>query len=163
VTTSPVLPRQGNFLRLSVGAGTLTFRVRAINTQRVRFYLTPTGTEMFNENQLIGQDTTGRDGWTLAEYDWDNPMHGRPTERWLFMVGHQLIENPSELITLASSQHSCDHGLSGPLGRSAEGRLFRRGDRSWHQFPWPGRAFYAPSGSVHFELAMHKGMSQRLG
>jgi hypothetical protein len=66
VTTTPTLPKQGNFLRLPAGAGTLTLHVRAVNTQRVRFYLTPTGTEMFNENQLIGQDTNGRDGWTHA-------------------------------------------------------------------------------------------------
>ena len=56
VTTTPVLPKQGNFLRLPAGAGTLTFRVRAVNTTKVRFYVTPTGTEMFNENQLIGQE-----------------------------------------------------------------------------------------------------------
>ena len=67
MTTSPALPKQGHFpARLPAGAGTLTFRVRAVNTQRVRFYLTPTGTGMFNENQLIGQDTNGRDGWSLA-------------------------------------------------------------------------------------------------
>jgi hypothetical protein len=66
VTTSPTLSREGGFLRLPAGAGTLTFHVRAVNTQKVRFYLTPTGTGMFNENQLIGQDTNGRDGWSLA-------------------------------------------------------------------------------------------------
>jgi hypothetical protein len=66
VTTTPVLAKQGNFLPLPAGAGTLTFRVRAVNSHKVRFYVTPTGTGMFNENQLIGQDTTGRDGWTLA-------------------------------------------------------------------------------------------------
>jgi hypothetical protein len=74
VTTSPVLAKQGNFLRLPAGAGTLTFRVRAVNTQRVRFYLTPTGTGMFNENQLIGQDTNGRDGWSLAWRYKDEPL-----------------------------------------------------------------------------------------
>jgi hypothetical protein len=74
VTTSPVLPREGGFLRLPAGAGALTFRVRAINTQRVRFYLTPTGTGMFNENQLIGQDTNGRDGWTLVWRYQDQPL-----------------------------------------------------------------------------------------
>jgi hypothetical protein len=74
VTTSPALAKQGNFLRLPAGAGTLTFRVRAVNTHTVRFYLTPTGTEMFNENQLIGQDTTGRDGWTLAWRYQDQPL-----------------------------------------------------------------------------------------
>jgi hypothetical protein len=74
VTTSPTLPRDGGFLRLPAGAGALTFRVRAINTQRVRFYLTPTGTGMFNENQLIGQDTNGRDGWTLVWRYPDQPL-----------------------------------------------------------------------------------------
>jgi hypothetical protein len=127
--------------------------------RRVRRCLSRTTEDL----QRINRNLVRRQWLGVNEYDWDNPMHGRPTERWLFMVSHQLIENPSELITLASRQHSCDHGLSGPLGRSAEGRLFRRGDRSWHRFPWPGRAFYAPSGSVYFELAMHKGMSQRLG
>jgi hypothetical protein len=74
VTTSPTLPREGGFLELPAGAGSLTFRVRAVNTQRVRFYLTPTGTGMFNENQLIGQDTNGRDGWSLAWRYKDEPL-----------------------------------------------------------------------------------------
>ena len=74
MTTSPVLAKQGDFLRLPAGAGTLTFGVRAVNTQRVRFYLTPTGTGMFNENQLIGQDTNGRDGWTMAWRYKDEPL-----------------------------------------------------------------------------------------
>jgi hypothetical protein len=74
VTTTPTLPRAGGFLVLPAGAGTLTVRVRAVNTQRVRFYLTPTGTGMFNENQLIGQDTNGRDGWSLAWRYKDEPL-----------------------------------------------------------------------------------------
>ena len=74
VTTSPALPKQGHFLRLPVGAGTLTFHVRAVNTNKVRFYVTPTGTDMFNENQLIGQDTNGRDGWTHTWRYQDEPL-----------------------------------------------------------------------------------------
>jgi hypothetical protein len=74
VTTSPALPRAGGFLVLPAGAGSLTVRVRAVNTQRVRFYLTPTGTGMFNENQLIGQDTNGRDGWSLVWRYQDQPL-----------------------------------------------------------------------------------------
>jgi hypothetical protein len=66
VTTTPTLPRAGGFLVLPAGAGTLTVRVRAVNTRKVRFYLTPTGTGMFDQRQLIGQDTNGRDGWSLA-------------------------------------------------------------------------------------------------
>jgi hypothetical protein len=74
VTTTPTLPKQGGFLRLPAGAGTLTFRVRAVNTTTVRFYVTPTGTEMFNENQLIGQDTNGGDGWAVAWRYQDQPL-----------------------------------------------------------------------------------------
>lgn len=74
VTTTPVLPNDGFWLRLPAGAGTVTFRVRAVNTTKVRFYVTPTGTEMFNENQLIGQDTNGRDGWSVAWRYQDQPL-----------------------------------------------------------------------------------------
>ena len=74
VTTSPALASDGFWLRLPAGAGTLTIRVRAINTTKVRFYVTPTGTGMFNENQLIGQDTNGRDGWTQAWRYQDEPL-----------------------------------------------------------------------------------------
>jgi hypothetical protein len=81
VTTTPTLPTQGGFLRLPADAGTIVFRVRAVNTQRVRFYLTPTGTGMFNENQLIGQDTNGRDGWSLAWRYQDEPLTAHLTIR----------------------------------------------------------------------------------
>jgi hypothetical protein len=74
VTTTPALPRAGGFLVLPAGVGTLTVRVRAVNTQRVRFYLTPTGTAMFDARQLIGQDTNGRDGWSLAWRYPDEPL-----------------------------------------------------------------------------------------
>jgi hypothetical protein len=64
VTTSPTLPRDGGFLRLPAGAGKLLFQVRAVNTQRVRFLLSPTGTD--TAARLLGEDTNGSDGWTLA-------------------------------------------------------------------------------------------------
>jgi hypothetical protein len=74
VTTIPPLPKEGGFSVLPAGAGTLTVRVRAVNARWVRFYLTPTGTEMFDENQMIGQDTNGRDGWNLAWRYKDEPL-----------------------------------------------------------------------------------------
>jgi hypothetical protein len=64
VTTSPALPREGGFLRLPAGAGKVVFQVRAVNTQRVRFFLSPTGTDA--SARLLGEDTNGRDGWTLV-------------------------------------------------------------------------------------------------
>ena len=69
----PHPPQGGRFPGAARRGRHLTFRVRAVNTQRVRFYLTPTGTGMFNENQLIGQDTNGRDGWSLAWRCKDEP------------------------------------------------------------------------------------------
>ena len=68
VTTSPVLPRQGGFLRLPAGAGTVVFQARAVNAQRVRFSLSPTGAN--TSARLLGEDTNGRDGWSLA---WNYP------------------------------------------------------------------------------------------
>jgi hypothetical protein len=64
VTTNPVLPREGGFLRLPAGAGTVMFRVRAVNARRVRFYLSPTGTS--SSARLLGEDTNGGDGWALT-------------------------------------------------------------------------------------------------
>jgi hypothetical protein len=84
ITTIPNLPRQGGFRVLPPGAGTLVVRVRAVNAQRVRFYLTPTGTAMFNENQLIGQDTNGRDGWSLT---WRYPGEGMLAHLTVIAVG----------------------------------------------------------------------------
>ena len=84
ITTIPDLPKEGGFRVLPPGAGTITFRVRAVNAQRVRFYLTPTGTAMFNEHQLIGQDTNGRDGWSLI---WRYPGGGMTDHLTVIAVG----------------------------------------------------------------------------
>jgi hypothetical protein len=91
VTTSPVLPKQGGFLRLPAGAGALTFRVRAVNTNKVRFYVTPTGTDMFNEDQLIGQDTNGRDGWT---HTWRYPDEALTAHLIVAAVGANGTDSP---------------------------------------------------------------------
>lgn len=66
VTTSPALSREGGFLVLPAGAGTVTFHVRAVNTQRVRFLLGPTGTEVRDLAKLLGEDRDDRDGWTVT-------------------------------------------------------------------------------------------------
>ena len=60
----PALPKEGGFLRLPAGAGTVTFQVQATNTTKVRFLLSPTGTD--TSARLLGEDSNGRDGWTLA-------------------------------------------------------------------------------------------------
>jgi hypothetical protein len=97
VTTSPALPKQGNFLRLPTGAGTLTVHIRAANAHKVRFYLTPNGTGMFNENQLIGQDTNGRDGWILAWRYPDQPLLAHLT---ITAVGANGATTPMVLLGL---------------------------------------------------------------
>ena len=65
MTTTPTLPKEGGFLRLPAGAGKVLFRVQTVNnTQRVRFLLSPTRTD--TAARLLGEDTNGSDGWTLA-------------------------------------------------------------------------------------------------
>jgi hypothetical protein len=66
VTTTPTLRRDGGFLVLPPGAGAITFKVRAVNAQRVRFLMGPTGTGVRDLARLLGEDTNGRDGWSLV-------------------------------------------------------------------------------------------------
>jgi hypothetical protein len=73
VTTSPALPNENGWLKLS-GAGTVTFHVQATNTQRVRFSLGPTGTGVGDLAKLLGEDTNRRNGWTLAWHYRDEPL-----------------------------------------------------------------------------------------
>jgi hypothetical protein len=46
--------------------------VQAVNTQKVRFLLSPTGTD--TSARLLGEDTNGGDGWTLAWGYPDEPL-----------------------------------------------------------------------------------------
>jgi hypothetical protein len=75
VTTSPRLRTlEGGFwLELPPGAGKVVFSVRATNAQRVRFTLTPTGTETGPYAQLLGEDRDPSDGFTLL---WRYPAEG---------------------------------------------------------------------------------------
>jgi hypothetical protein len=75
VTTSPRLRSlEGGFwLELLPGAGTVVFSVKATNTQRVRFTLTPTGTEVADYAKLLGEDRTPQDGFSLV---WRYPSDG---------------------------------------------------------------------------------------
>jgi hypothetical protein len=73
VTTSPPLPSRDGWLQLS-GAGTVTFHAQVLNAQRVRFYLSPTGTNGFALAKLLGEDTNGRDGWTATWHYQDEPL-----------------------------------------------------------------------------------------
>jgi hypothetical protein len=66
VTTSPTLRDVGGWLELPKGPGTVRFTVRAGNTDRVRFVLTPTGTGMGPYGELLGEDHDARDGFTLT-------------------------------------------------------------------------------------------------
>ncbi|HEX8134020.1 MAG TPA: hypothetical protein VF880_11415, partial [Actinomycetes bacterium] len=66
VTTSPTLRDVSGWLELPKGPGTVRFTVRASNTDRVRFVLTPTGTGMGPYGELLGEDRDARDGFTLT-------------------------------------------------------------------------------------------------
>ena len=75
VTTSPRLRTlEGGFwLELPQGEGTVVFSVKATHAQRVRFVLTPTGTETAPYAKLLGEDRTPDDGFTLV---WRYPGRG---------------------------------------------------------------------------------------
>src|SRR5829696_4628932 len=66
VTTSPRLRTlEGGWLELPQGEGKVVFSVKATNAQRVRFVLTPTGTDVADYAKLLGEDRTPADGFTL--------------------------------------------------------------------------------------------------
>jgi hypothetical protein len=65
VTTTPVLPSKDGWLQLS-GSGTVVFRAQVEHALRVRFYLSPTGTNGFASAKLVGDDRDGGDGWTAT-------------------------------------------------------------------------------------------------
>jgi hypothetical protein len=74
VTTSPRLRSlEGGWLELPPGTGTVVFSVNATNAQRVRFTLTPTGNETGPYAQLLGEDRTPADGFSLV---WRYPSQG---------------------------------------------------------------------------------------
>jgi hypothetical protein len=67
LTTSPTLRDiGGGWLELPKGAGTVRLTVRASNTDRVRFVLTPTGTGTGPYGELLGEDHDARDGFALT-------------------------------------------------------------------------------------------------
>ena len=74
VTTSPTLRNLEGWLELPQGAGTVVVSVKATNTQRVRFTLTPTGTEVGDLTQLLGEDRTPADGFSLVWRHSNDPL-----------------------------------------------------------------------------------------
>jgi hypothetical protein len=76
VTTSPRLRTlEGGFwMELPQGAGTVVVSVKAVNAQRVRFVLTPTGTETGPYGKLLGEDRTPADGFTLIWHYPNEPL-----------------------------------------------------------------------------------------
>jgi hypothetical protein len=75
VTTSPRLRTlEGGFWQeLPQGEGKVAFSVKATNAQRVRFTLTPTGTEVADYAEVLGEDRTPADGFSLV---WRYPSDG---------------------------------------------------------------------------------------
>jgi hypothetical protein len=86
VTTSPRLRSLdgGFWLELPQGPGTVVFSVKATNAQRVRFTLTPTGTEVDDLTQLLGEDHTPRDGFSLV---WRYPSDGLSAHLGIKAIG----------------------------------------------------------------------------
>ena len=76
VTTSPRLRNLDGWLEVPQGAGTVVLSVNASNAQRVRFTLTPTGTEVADLTKLLGEDRTPADGFRLQWRYPDEPFMG---------------------------------------------------------------------------------------
>jgi hypothetical protein len=85
VTTSPRLRTlEGGWLELPPGEGKVVFLVKATNAQRVRFTLTPTGTEVADLTQLLGEDRTSQDGFSLV---WRYPSDGLSAHLGIQAIG----------------------------------------------------------------------------
>jgi hypothetical protein len=76
VTTSPRLRNLDGWLELPSGAGKVVLSVKATNAQRVRFTLTPTGTEVADLTKLLGEDRTPADGFHLLWRYPNQPLMG---------------------------------------------------------------------------------------
>ena len=74
MTTTPRLRNLEGRLELPPGAGTVVISVKATNAQHVRFALTPTGTEVADLAQLLGEDRTPADGFSLVWRYSDEPL-----------------------------------------------------------------------------------------
>jgi hypothetical protein len=66
VTTTPRLRNLDGWLELPQGAGKVVLSVEATNAERVRFTLTPTGTEMGPYTKVLGEDRDPSDGFHLV-------------------------------------------------------------------------------------------------
>jgi hypothetical protein len=85
VTTSPRLRTlEGGWLELPPGEGKVVFSVKATNAQRVRFTLTPTGTETGPYAKLLGEDRDPSDGFTLL---WRYPAEGLSAHLGIEAIG----------------------------------------------------------------------------
>lgn len=65
VKTKPY-PIIGNWVTLPQGPGKLKINVLAKNATKVQFWLVPTGTATWKYRELIGEDTDGKDGWSMT-------------------------------------------------------------------------------------------------
>jgi hypothetical protein len=86
VTTSPRLRSLdgGFWLELPSGPGTVVLSVKASHAQRVRFTLTPTGTETGPYAKLLGEDRTPQDGFSLV---WRYPSDGLSAHLGIQAIG----------------------------------------------------------------------------
>lgn len=65
IKTKPY-PIIGSWVTLPKGSGKLKINVIAKNASKVQFWLVPTGTATWKYRKLIGEDTNGKDGWSIT-------------------------------------------------------------------------------------------------
>jgi Immunoglobulin-like domain of bacterial spore germination len=84
VTTTPRLRNLEGWLELPQGAGTVVLSVKATHAQRVRFALTPTGTETGPYGRPLGEDRDPSDGFHLV---WRYPSQGLSAHLGIEAIG----------------------------------------------------------------------------
>lgn len=75
VRTTPAPSASANLVTLT-GSGTFRVRVEATDAQEIRFLLVPSGTGGRPHAKLLGVDTQGSDGWSLAWRYPNQATHG---------------------------------------------------------------------------------------
>ncbi|WP_456287925.1 hypothetical protein M1D70_21670 [Paenibacillus sp. AK002] len=94
------LPYDSNWWVVSRDTNTMTIHVEAENIESVLFWVAPTGTETWEERELIGYDIDGSDGWSLSWEFGNRKFHDHIAVQALGMDGRTLANESINVHTL---------------------------------------------------------------
>ncbi|MHA2855064.1 hypothetical protein ACXZ7E_13800 [Paenibacillus lautus] len=78
----------------------MTIHVEAENIESVLFWVAPTGTETWEERELIGYDIDGSDGWSLSWEFGNRQFHDHIAVQALGMDGRTQANESINVHTL---------------------------------------------------------------